>query len=246
MKRCPGSTVLMCVAIIMGTVMMPGILAAAESSRPVLLAPSQVPLFEGRFYTAGSARWSSYLQVDVNVVAGEGGFSEEGKPLDSLAWGPVLELGYQASNSFDLFSSFSRQTVSGTGSMLGETATDNLAFHLNLTDYQFRIGARSWMPVYGAGRFGVNLGSLFSLIPFRMDVIRQSGGISHGGSHSDTWSVFGGFLGMDAEVRYGPAFAKGRIEGTLVSGNEYGQLLGLEANVNTSGLSLSVGGGIRF
>ena len=246
MKLCTGSTLLICMAIIIGTVMVSGVVAAAESKRPVILTPTQVPLFEGKFYTDGSARCSKYLQVEVNVVTDSGGFSSDGKPVDALAWGPALELGYQASDSFDLFSSFSRQTVSGSGSMSGETIADNLAYKLDLSDYQFRIGARSWAPVYGAGRFGINIGSLFSVMPFRLDVNRQSGGISQGGSHADTWSAYGGFLGMDAEVRYGPAFAKGRIEGTLVSRNQYGQLLGLETNVNTSGLSLSVGGGIRF
>ncbi|MFH1117618.1 MAG: hypothetical protein V1792_27175 [Pseudomonadota bacterium] len=218
----------------------------SASGQPPLMAPMRVNTYTQGFYADVAARWVTLMQVDLNVVAGDGGFSAEGRPLDNQSWGPAVEVGYMASHFFDVFSAFSWYELTSCGQTYGETDAETLTFQLDLADYQFRVGARSWIPLYGMGRFGVNCGGVISVIPFDLDVGRAAGGLIMGASHADTWTAFGGFAGIDTELNYGRTFAKARIEGTLVTGNQYEQLLGMAANVNTSGFSFSVGGGVRF
>ncbi len=246
MKTHALSALLICLSIL--SCILPAACAngASDFGQPPLLAPQRVYIYTKGFYADVAAKWVTLMQVDLNVTAGDGGFSTEGRPMENQSWGPMFEAGYMASNFFDVFLAFSWYDLTDSGWTTGETPADTLSFQLDLADYQFRMGARTWVPLHGMGRFGVNCGGLISVIPFDLDVSRDSEGIIRGGSHGDTWTAFGGFAGIDAEVNYGRTFAKCRIEGSLVTGNRYEQLLGMAANVNTSGFSFSVGGGVRF
>jgi len=236
--------------------------------QPPFFAPKKCSLYGGLFYLAGGAKARRLLQVELKIVETQPpGFDGQvfGLATQSMgdeAWGPAFEAGYQAGDFFDLFVGFSWYNI--TDPLARRLAAFDSTGTLNLLDFdyrldfkvnEFRAGGRSWIPLYGIGRFGVTLGTIFSVIPYQVDVSRRvffaDTGVTRSfisGHQSDRWIHFAAFGGVDLEAGFSIFFARAALEGSL---GTYGRCtdtdqLAYETKVNASAVSLFFSGGIRF
>lgn len=234
-----------CIVIGLATLIWGGTCHAQSFIQPPIMAPYTTPISKGRLYGSVAAQWSYLWECKVTASPNVEAVPDSIR-LDRQVWGPIFEAGYEASSFFDVFSSFSWYNLTGSGTLFGSTAGDQWTFNLDFTDYQFRIGSRSWTPLYGMGTFGVELGGLISVIPYQLEAMQIQNAVVTGASHDDTWLTGGGFLGLQFIAQYGNYFGQAKAVGTLLLGNNYDDLFGLDVDVNTSGISLSLGGGVRF
>lgn len=236
--------------------------------QPPFFAPKKCSLYGGLFYFNAGAKARRLLLVDVKIVetqpSGFDGlvFGLSSQTLGNEAWGPAFEAGWQAGDFFDLFVGFSWYNITDPLARRLEafdnTGTLNLLdfdYRLDFTVNEFRMGGRSWIPLYGIGRFGVTLGTIFSVIPYEIDVSRRVFFADTGdtrdfivGHQKDRWVHFAFFGGVDLEAGFSIFFARAALEGSIGTSNRFqdNDRLSFETNVNVSALSLFLSGGIRF
>ena len=234
-----------CIVIGIATLLLGGTSHAQTMIQPPLMAPYTSPVTQGRLYGSLGVQWSQLWECKVTVSPNTTAVPDSIR-LETQAWGPLFEVGYQASSFFDVFTDFSWYNLTGRGSMASATVGDFWTFNLDFTNYQLRLGSRSWTPLYGVGSFGTELGCVISVIPYQLDVLQTLNAVSGPASHDDTWFTGGGFLGLQFIGEYGNYFGQAKVVGTLLFGNNYDNLANLDVNVNTSGVAISLGGGVRF
>ncbi len=95
--------------------------------------------------------------------------------------------------------------------------TETIALHTDVRIYEYKLGARSWIPLYGLGRFGVVFGPLVNQINYNASLSRNTTveipnapavTIPYYEHHNGTLWSFGLFTGTDMEVAFGQYFGK--------------------------------------
>ena len=132
---------------------------------------------------------------------------------------------------------------------------------LDLTTWESRVGGRTWIPLWGMGRFGTSFGGLLAASPqtltsnsiFVATVDNPAAGVVAGDvlinnslkTDSTPWNL-GLFGGIDIEIGAYRWFAKSVLEydyyyyGSTVESDT------ISANINLSGVSATFLGGVRF
>lgn len=235
---------------------------AQQLIEPPFYAPQRTSLMCGVFYADAGAKWWSLMGVDMKsnsrpVFGFAGGvFALESQALENRAWGPIFEVGYQQDSFFDVFGAFGWYNINDhiardiqAIDLNGFLQTNHLAYQLDFTFYQGRVGGRSWYPLYGMGRIGVSLGAQLGVVPFKVSVNETiiGGPVLTAASHSDYWWHGAGFLGLDLELGYNRYFLKGSIEGVLGGPTlTYEDLGFISTKIKASAVSAAITGGIRF
>lgn len=255
--------------------------------QPPLFAPRKTPLCGGLFYIAAGAMARRLQVVQFELIASEApgfgavaAFGLAKQQLGNEVWSPAIEAGYTAGDFFDLFTRFSWYNVDGsahrvlsgvvtqdecdtypsTNTCVAGDYTLDVDYALKFDVYEFRTGGRSWVPLYGLGRFGVSLGLVTAYVPYWVKAVEVQNGpynntddpvvlpstISRFGYHADNWFYIGGFGGLELEAGINRFFAKVALEGSLGWPLTYNGLLNIETVVNPSVISIFIAGGIRF
>jgi len=125
----------------------------------------------------------------------------------------------------------------------------------DISVYESRFGGRSWVPLYGLGSLGVYTG--FSFMPAYYKITENRSFVSLGPTytgqtflaisayHTDWRPHYGGFVGSDLALAFGPVYVNGSIDYTWASEQSY-RLDAVETNFRPGGLTAGVAGGIRF
>jgi hypothetical protein len=125
----------------------------------------------------------------------------------------------------------------------------------DISVYESRYGGRSWVPLYGMGSLGVYTGFSFMAAYYKLTENRVY--ISEGprfpgvtllaisAYHTDWRPHYGGFVGSDLALAFGPVYVNGSIDYTWASEQSY-RLDVVETNFRPGGLTAGVAGGIRF
>lgn len=235
---------------------------AQQLIEPPFYAPQRTSLMCGVFYFDAGAKWWSLMGVDMKSNGREvfgfagGVFALESQPLGSQSWGPIFEVGYQQDNFFDVFGAFGWYNINDhiardiqAIDLNGFAQNMHLAYQLDFTYYQGRVGGRSWYPLYGMGRVGVYLAVQLGVVPFKVSVNETilGGPVLTARSHQDYWWHGAGVLGLDLELGYSRYFVKGSVEGVLGGPTlTYEDLGNISTKIKASAVSLSVTGGVRF
>jgi hypothetical protein len=145
-------------------------------------------------------------------------------------------------------------------------ANETLFNRLDLTVIEFKAGGRSWIPLWGLGRFGTMLGGLVTPMPYKVaarsqvtttaDVLDVNGAVvvpagtilidEPQNQWSTAWA-FGLFGGVDVEVGNPRFFVKTGLEYDWYfdfTGLQFGQPV--ENRVNLSGVGATGTLGVRF
>jgi hypothetical protein len=141
--------------------------------------------------------------------------------------------------------------VSSTG---GVPVTEHLNLETNVRVYEMKLGARSWIPLYGLGRFGITLGPLMNVLNYSASThnvytfatVPGPQSIEYANLNKGTLLSFGVFSGGDLEVAFGQFF--GRLTGQYTVAEEK-HILNDDStytNVNLSGFSTIIAGGVRW
>jgi hypothetical protein len=137
-----------------------------------------------------------------------------------------------------------------------ENMQETISHRADLETYEFRLGGRSWFPLFGMGSFGVSVGAIGNIINYRLFGSRTV--VSLGptvpgliletplASEKNMQFKFGGFLGSDLEVLLQRGcFVRGSVQYSL-SDQFRAELLSVYTNFDPGGFSWSVAGGFRF
>jgi hypothetical protein len=136
----------------------------------------------------------------------------------------------------------------------GVPVTEHLNLETTVRVYETKVGARSWIPLYGLGRFGITLGPLMNILNYSatthnvytFGTVPGPQSIAYANLNKGTLLSFGVFSGADLELTYGQFF--GRLTGQYTV-TEQKQIVNDDAtstNVNLSGFSTIIAGGIRW
>jgi len=121
---------------------------------------------------------------------------------------------------------FSAESTIGAGAV---TATEIISNQLDFSVYEFKLGGRSWYPLYGLGRIGTSTGMLITPMPYKvltrsLVIASESvpaAGVTAGDVLIDrivrkdgTWILrnLGLFFGADMEVALGSLFGRFTLE----------------------------------
>ena len=137
-----------------------------------------------------------------------------------------------------------------------ENIQETISHRADLETYEFRLGARSWLPLFGMGSFGVSAGALGNIINYRLfgsRTVVSLGPTAPGliletplASEKNMQFKVGGFLGSDLEVLLQRGcFVRGSVQYSL-SDQFRAELLSVYTNFDPGGFSWSVAGGFRF
>jgi hypothetical protein len=247
-------------AVAFGALLSSNIACAQESLfRLPYMAPSRPSLYQGAFYSSGGVKFRNINTVKLNLASVSGeetySFGEESFPFTNKFWTPVLEVGYQDSNFFDLFAGFSWFQLDNEKTLTQEdTARDvtrQTNYKMRMEVYESRWGGRSWFPIWGFGRIATTLGVIGSVIPYDVEVESTIAGpnvlaSSQQGHHWDHFWYLGVIGGAELEVDYNRFLAKAAFEYSLGTNYEYETLLGTTTEMNPSGFSMAFHGGMRF
>lgn len=265
-KRLPGSKSTMkhsmvALAVALGAIVSANIACAQESLfRLPFMAPSRPSLYQGAFYSSGGVKFRNLNTVKLNVLTAseEGNYSypNQSFPFTNKFWTPIVEVGYQDSNFFDLFAGFSwyqldnerymRQADSNNTGRLRDTH-----YKVRMEVYESRWGGRSWFPIFGFGRIATTLGITSSVVPYNVEVeIINSGGnvatFTTQGRHKDYFFHWGVIGGVELELDYNRFLAKAAFDYSIGNRYEYETLLGTTTEINPAGFSMAFHGGLRF
>jgi len=137
-----------------------------------------------------------------------------------------------------------------------ETFQETMSHRADISTYEGRMGARSWVPIFGVGRIGVAAGSLFNLINYKLAGSRYVVSLgpaipgvvveNQAVTVSDFQFKFGGFIGTDLEVYLGRSgFVKASAEYAISDKMRY-QLLSIQTEFDPGGFSSYLAAGLRF
>jgi hypothetical protein len=142
----------------------------------------------------------------------------------------------------------------GTGVPADETV--NLAADLRV--YEWRNGVRSWVPLYGMGRFGVTFGPMMSILNWNasehgifsftrlVDQVPVTDIFETLDSNRGTLISWGLFAGADVEVAMNRWFAKFSGQYNLSEQKALANSPYTDTNINLSGFNGTIAGGLRF
>jgi hypothetical protein len=247
-------------AVALGALISTNMACAQESMfRLPFMAPSRPSLYQGAFYSSGGIKYRNLNTVKMNLYGAtelDFSFGPEDFPFTNKFWTPVLEVGYQDSNFFDLFAGFSWYQLDNE-KFLTQEDTGGLGrirethYKMRMEVYESRWGGRSWFPIFGFGRIATTLGITSSVVPFDVDVeVVNSGGdavtTSQKGGHGDFFWHWGLIGGAEIEVDYNRFLAKAAFEYSVGTRYEYETLLGTTTEMNPAGFSMAFHGGMRF
>jgi len=137
-----------------------------------------------------------------------------------------------------------------------ENFQETISHRADLETYEFRLGARSWFPLYGMGSFGFSLGVLGNLISYRLFGAQSAVSLGPAipgvvvenqvASEKNIQFKAGGFIGSDLELMVRPAwFVRGAVQYNL-SDQLRSELLSVNTNFDPSGFNASLAGGFQF
>ncbi len=143
----------------------------------------------------------------------------------------------------------------GDPSIPGETLQEAISHRSDVNVYEFRFGGRSWIPLYGMGRFGVFAGTLANYVTYNISGSELITGLGPNfpgqqlyaliqNQSDNTWS-FGGFAGTDVEIGFGRWFAKWSAEYSVAQEISY-RVLSSDFSFRPSGFQMAISGGIGF
>lgn len=133
-----------------------------------------------------------------------------------------------------------RQTVSATA---------------DISVYESRYGGRSWVPLYGMGSLGVYTGFSFMAAYYKLTTNRVF--VSEGPTfpgvtllavsayHTDWRPHYGGFVGGDLALAFGPLYFYSAADYTWMTEQTY-RLDVVETNFSPGGMTITMAGGVRF
>jgi len=125
----------------------------------------------------------------------------------------------------------------------------------DLSVYEYKLGARSWTPLYGMGKFGFSIGPLMNLINYRASAnesvtyFDSTGAIitteSYANINQNWKTTWGFFFGTDLEIVSNVYFVRGTV---LYSVQQQFELNAdpVETYINLGGISALLAGGLQF
>ena len=125
----------------------------------------------------------------------------------------------------------------------------------DLSIYEYKLGARSWTPLYGMGKFGFSIGPLMNLVNYRASsheavTFFDSEGqpittVSSSIKNQGWLTTWGFFFGTDLEIVSNVYFVRGTV---LYSVQQQASVNAdpVETVFNLNGLSALVAGGLQF
>lgn len=148
-------------------------------------------------------------------------------------------------------------------------ATETITLHTDVRVYEYKLGARSWVPLYGLGRFGIVFGPLLNQIGYNASVGRVTTmqlpqgtvTVPYYESHNGTLLSYGLYAGGDLEVAFGQYYGKFGVnyniseEKTLKACDNSVTLsntltvdpsMAVDTNINLSGFNMAFNLGCRF
>ncbi|MFH0824451.1 MAG: hypothetical protein V2B18_16985, partial [Pseudomonadota bacterium] len=132
---------------------------------------------------------------------------------------------------------------------------------LDVSGIEFKLGGRSWVPLYGMGRIGTTLGALITPMPYKFIststitalATNAAAGLTAGqtvmvssNSQNDIWCAYGLSCGVDLELGSGNFLVRGSGEYNIYFTQNTFDAQRIVAIVNPSGGSLSLSVGGRF
>lgn len=136
--------------------------------------------------------------------------------------------------------------------------TETVSMHADVRIYEYKLGARSWVPLYGLGRFGIVFGPMLNQINYNASVNRvatfplTTGTVSASATSSNKGTLlsWGAFAGGDIEGAFGPYFGKFaafyHITEEKALKNADTPELAVDTNINLSGFNMAFNLGCRF
>ncbi len=136
------------------------------------------------------------------------------------------------------------------------TASETINLHSDVRVYEWRSGVRSWVPLYGMGRFGVTFGPMMSLLSwnasehgiytFVIPNVPEPSVFETLDHMNGTLTSFGLFGGLDVELAMNRWYAKFTGQYNLSEQKALANSPNTDTNVNLSGFTYIVSGGLRF
>jgi len=125
----------------------------------------------------------------------------------------------------------------------------------DLTAYEYKLGARSWTPLYGMGKFGFSIGPLMNLVNYRASAHEAATFFDNQGQpittvssavkNTDWKTTFGFFFGTDLEIVSNVYFVRGTV---LYSVQQQASVNAdpVQTTFNLGGVSALLAGGLQF
>ncbi|HMK37557.1 MAG TPA: hypothetical protein VK463_20970, partial [Desulfomonilaceae bacterium] len=139
-----------------------------------------------------------------------------------------------------------------------ENVTEVLTNRADIWVCDSRFGTRSWIPLYGLGRFGAQLGFAFMPANYTISGTRTYTGDGASGlvppgtvlfsqtNKHETWMPhYGGFVGTDLELGYANWYVSGAMDYTWVTTQSY-KLNSIETTFNPGGFGATISLGAHF
>jgi hypothetical protein len=136
------------------------------------------------------------------------------------------------------------------------TANETINLHSDVRVYEWRSGVRSWVPLYGMGRFGVIFGPMMSILnwnasehgiyTFLIPNVPDPSVFETFDNNNGTLTSFGLFGGLDVEIAMNRWYAKFTGQYNLSEQKALANSQYTDTNVNLSGFTYIVSGGLRF
>ncbi len=144
----------------------------------------------------------------------------------------------------------------GDPTVPAENLQEDVSNKSDINLLEFRWAGRSWVPLWGMGRFGFSLGAIGNAINYKISGTRTitSLGPALTGQvvfsetgNVDAWIAnYGGFFGTDVELGSRNLFFKASGDWHFIVPKFTYQLLSIETEFDPTGWSLGLYGGLRF
>ena len=144
----------------------------------------------------------------------------------------------------------------GDPTVAAENLQEDVTNKSDINLVEFRWAGRSWVPLWGMGRFGFSLGAIANAINYKINGTRTitSLGPSLTGEvvfsetgKVDAWIAnYGGFVGTDVELGSRNIFVKASGDWHFIVPKFTYQLMSIETEFDPTGFSLGLYGGLRF
>jgi hypothetical protein len=151
---------------------------------------------------------------------------------------------------------FTQVDPEGTAVRPPVPVTEAVSAHTSVRVYENRAGARSWTPLYGLGRFGVTAGPVMNAIYYNTSAISTTtffipnlppGVVGPVATQKTEWLVsFGVFASVDIELTFNRYFLKTNMQYSVSEEKQLVNAPDLQTNLNLSGFSSIIAGGLHF
>ncbi|MGO9121346.1 MAG: hypothetical protein ACLQPD_27520 [Desulfomonilaceae bacterium] len=144
----------------------------------------------------------------------------------------------------------------GDPTVAAENLQEDVTNKSDINLLELRWAGRSWVPLWGMGRFGFSLGAIGNAINYKINGTRTitSLGPSLTGQvvfsetgNVDAWIAnYGGFVGTDVELGVRNFFVKASGDWHFIVPKFTYQLMSIETEFDPTGFSVAFLGGLRF